>query len=63
MVGPILRHAWRRFELQWMPPAPGRYGLACRATDSRGEMQPDQPVWNAGGYGANGIQKVEIVAV
>jgi DMSO/TMAO reductase YedYZ molybdopterin-dependent catalytic subunit len=63
MVGPILRHAWRRFELQWTPPTPGRYVVACRATDLRGETQPDEPLWNEGGYGANGVQKVEIVAI
>jgi DMSO/TMAO reductase YedYZ molybdopterin-dependent catalytic subunit len=63
LVGPILQHAWRRFELHWTPPRPGRYLLACCATSARGETQPDTPVWNKGGYGANGIEKVAIDAV
>lgn len=62
LVGPVLRHAWRRFELQWTPDAARRYVLACRATDSRGATQPDAPIWNAGGYGANAIRQVEVVA-
>src|SRR5438067_11346236 len=46
LVGPALPHAWRRFELRWTPKAPGRYVLACRATDLRGNTQPDEPEWN-----------------
>ncbi|MFN2548662.1 MAG: molybdopterin-dependent oxidoreductase [Myxococcales bacterium] len=63
LVGPILRHAWRRFEAQWTPATAGRYLIACRATDARGAAQPDEPSWNEGGYGANGIQEVAITAV
>ena len=62
LVGPALPHAWRRFELRWTPKAPGRYVLACRATDLRGNTQPDEPEWNALGYGNNAVQRVQIVA-
>ena len=58
LVGPALPHAWRRFELQWTPPRPGRYALRCRATDARGETQPESPRWNRLGYGANGVQEM-----
>jgi DMSO/TMAO reductase YedYZ molybdopterin-dependent catalytic subunit len=61
LLGPVLPHAWRRFELRWTPPAPGRYRLRCRATDAGGETQPAIPRWNEGGYGANGVQEVAVV--
>ena len=61
LVGPVLPCAWRRFELQWTPPAAGRYRLRCRATDERGECQPDQPRENPLGYGANAVQEAELV--
>jgi len=32
-----------------------------RATDERGNKQPDGPVWNAGGYLWNKIERQEIV--
>ncbi|HET9754729.1 MAG TPA: sulfite oxidase [Myxococcales bacterium] len=62
LVGPILPHAWRRFELQWTPPAPGRYRLRCRAADSSGEWQPDAPPWNELGYGINAVEEFDLVA-
>jgi DMSO/TMAO reductase YedYZ molybdopterin-dependent catalytic subunit len=62
LVGPILPHAWRRFELQWTPPAPGRYPMRCRAADSSGEWQPDVPLWNEQGYGMNAAEEIELVA-
>ena len=62
LVGPILPHAWRRFELHWTPPAPGRYRLCCRALGAHGETQPRNPLWNPLGYGANGIETRDVVA-
>ena len=61
LVGPPLPHAWRRFELVWTPPGPGRHLLRCRAIDARGEAQPAAPQWNPGGYGANGVQEIAVV--
>jgi hypothetical protein len=63
MVGPALPHAWRRFELDWTPRSPGRHVLICRATDIRGQSQPDEPEWNELGYGNNAVQRIEVVAV
>jgi DMSO/TMAO reductase YedYZ molybdopterin-dependent catalytic subunit len=60
MVGPVLPQAWRRFELHWIPPAAGTYRLSSRATDVRGESQPDVPRWNPRGYGVNGVQTIEV---
>ncbi len=49
-VGPDLgRFAWRQFALATRLPA-GSYELASRATDSAGNVQPEQRFENAGGY-------------
>lgn len=60
LVGPVLPQAWRRFELHWTPPAPGRWKLSCRAADARGETQPATSRWNPQGYGVNGVQTIEV---
>jgi DMSO/TMAO reductase YedYZ molybdopterin-dependent catalytic subunit len=57
LVGPALRHAWRRFEARWTPARPGLYRLRCRAFDELGASQPDEPRWNELGYGANGVEE------
>lgn len=33
-------YCWQRFSCDWMPPVPGEYELACRATDRAGVVQP-----------------------
>ena len=49
-VGPDLgRYAWRQFVLPARLPA-GSHTLASRATDSAGNVQPEQRMENAGGY-------------
>jgi sulfite oxidase len=63
LVGPLLPHAWRRFELDWTPLSPGRYVLGCRATASSGESQPDEADWNPLGYGINAVQRVEVTVI
>ena len=42
--------AWRRFFYRWKPAKAGSAALLCRATDSRGSMQPKEAVWNQSGY-------------
>jgi sulfite oxidase len=50
MVGPDLgRFAWRQFVFAAHLPA-GQFTLASRATDTAGNMQPEQRMENAGGY-------------
>jgi DMSO/TMAO reductase YedYZ molybdopterin-dependent catalytic subunit len=53
------RYSFRTWEFTWTPKAPGRYTLASRAADSAGNTQPDQPVWNPGGYLWNRIERQE----
>lgn len=53
-VGPDLgRFAWRVFALP-VELAPGKYVLASRATDARGNVQPEETPVNGGGYSHNG---------
>ena len=51
------RYSFRSWEFTWTPKAPGRYTLASRAADSAGNMQPDEGVWNPGGYLWNRIER------
>ncbi|TMA62873.1 MAG: sulfite oxidase [Deltaproteobacteria bacterium] len=40
---------------------PGACVLHVRATDAEGNMQPVDQQWNYGGYGNNGVQRVNVV--
>jgi DMSO/TMAO reductase YedYZ molybdopterin-dependent catalytic subunit len=54
------RWAWRRFTYEWDAHTPGAYELCARARDEAGNVQPDQPAWNVGGYGNNAIQRIPV---
>ena len=53
-------HAWRAWSYRWEPAGTGDYELACRATDSAGNVQPLQPAWNLGGYANNAVQRLAV---
>jgi len=55
-------YSFRTWEAAWTPKSPGKYTVAVRATDEKGNTQPDEPVWNPGGYLWNRIEKQELVA-
>ena len=48
---------WRPWTLTW-DALPGRHTLRARATDSKGETQPESTPWNRSGYLWNGIDRV-----
>ena len=54
-------YSFRTWESPWKAKSPGRYSLAVRATDEKGNIQPDEPVWNPGGYLWNRIERQELV--
>jgi DMSO/TMAO reductase YedYZ molybdopterin-dependent catalytic subunit len=54
-------YSFRTWEALWKAKSPGRYSLAVRATDEKGNTQPDEPVWNPGGYLWNRIERQELV--
>lgn len=53
-------YAFRTWQIQWTPERPGKYQLAVRATDEKGNVQPDEGVWNPGGYLWNKIERQEV---
>jgi len=54
-------YSFRTWEMPWTAKSPGRYSLAVRATDEKNNTQPDEPVWNPGGYLWNRIEQQEII--
>ena len=54
-------YAFRTWEAAWTPRETGVATLAVRATDEGGNMQPDEGVWNPGGYLWNRIERQSIV--
>ncbi len=57
LVGPDQPFAWRHWEYLWKPDAAGKYVIMARATDTRGNHQPEHARWNSLGYGNNGINE------
>jgi len=54
-------YSFRTWDATWTPKAPGRHTVAVRATDEKGNVQPDEGVWNPGGYLWNKIERQEFV--
>jgi DMSO/TMAO reductase YedYZ molybdopterin-dependent catalytic subunit len=50
--GPL---AWTRWEFDWAPSGRGEVHIAVRATDGRGNVQPERAPWNKFGYQMNAI--------
>jgi len=55
------KYSWRQFFYEWRPTKPGRYALMARATDTIGESQPFEGLWNPAGYLWNKVEKTEVV--
>jgi len=54
-------YSFRAWDLSWTPKSAGRYSLVVRATDDNNNVQPDQPVWNPGGYLWNRIERQQLL--
>jgi DMSO/TMAO reductase YedYZ molybdopterin-dependent catalytic subunit len=54
-------YSFRTWQFAWSPQQPKKYQFAVRATDDKGNIQPDEGVWNPGGYLWNKIERQEIV--
>ncbi len=59
LTGEDVPYAWRHWEWQGTV-APGSLTLVCRATDSRGAVQPERSPWNPGGFLWNGWDHVTL---
>ena len=55
-------YSFRTWEFSWKPQRRGPHTLAVRATDEKGNVQSDEPVWNPGGYLWNRIERQQIMA-
>jgi sulfite oxidase len=53
-------HAATPWHFTWNAERRGRHTLMARATDSAGNTQPIDPVWNERGYGNNAVHSVRI---
>lgn len=51
---------WQGWRFDWTA-EPGETTLMVRATDDKGNQQPDEPIWNIHGMGNNAIQKVDVI--
>ena len=51
--------SWIGWHFNWQA-TPGDHELCCRATDVKGNTQPDRPQWNRGGYTNNAVQRVAV---
>ena len=54
------KYSWIQWSLPWRPSKKGKYTLMARATDSIGESQPLDSLWNPAGYMRNNIEKVAV---
>jgi DMSO/TMAO reductase YedYZ molybdopterin-dependent catalytic subunit len=54
------KYAWRLWEADWAPSAPGSYVLMAQASDEAGEKQPFAADWNPSGYLYNVVQQVRV---
>jgi len=57
------RYAFREYQFVWTPKLAGLHTIAVRATDTAGNVQPDTPVWNPGGYLWNKIERQQVLVL
>jgi sulfite dehydrogenase len=57
------RYSWVQWFYSWKPERPGWYTLMARATNSIGESQPFEGLWNPAGYLWNKIEKTVVEVV
>jgi hypothetical protein len=53
-------YSFRTWSAPWTPTEPGIYQISVRATDEKGNIQPDSGIWNPSGYMWNRIERQEI---
>ncbi len=54
------RYSWIQWFYDWKPEKPGSYTLMARATNSVGDSQPFEGMWNPPGYLWNKIEKTGV---
>ena len=56
------KYGFRQWQTQLALPAPGKYSLLVRCTNSNGVTQPDAPNWNPTGFMRNVTESIDIIA-
>jgi hypothetical protein len=57
------KYSFYRWRFPWTPASAGSYKLLVKATNSRGETQDANPIWNKSGYMRNNIEATEVHVV
>jgi sulfite dehydrogenase len=55
------KYSWTQWSYAWRPTKPGGYALMAKATNSIGESQPFEGLWNPAGYLWNKIEKTKVL--
>ncbi|HET6514872.1 MAG TPA: molybdopterin-dependent oxidoreductase [Thermodesulfovibrionales bacterium] len=55
------RYSWIQWFYEWKPEKAGKYTIMVKATNSIGESQPFETLWNPSGYLWNKIEKTGVV--
>jgi DMSO/TMAO reductase YedYZ molybdopterin-dependent catalytic subunit len=53
-------YSWQHWEFEWEAPKPGYFMVRSRATDAKGNVQPERAEWNFRGFGNNSIPAVPV---
>ena len=61
LIGPSQQYSWQQWNYKWTPDTLGEHTLLSRATNSDGDQQPLESVWNELGYAVNGSKPIKIV--
>ena len=56
------KYGFRQWQTQLTLPAPGKYSLLVRCTNSNGVTQPDAANWNPAGFMRNVMESIDIIA-
>ncbi|WP_026564984.1 sulfite oxidase [Bacillus sp. UNC41MFS5] len=54
------KYSWVRWKYKWDALKKGEYTIKSKATDSLGNIQPLDPMWNRKGYGYNAIDCIKV---
>ena len=54
------KYSWIQWSYPWKPERQGKYVLMAKATNSIGESQPFEGLWNPAGYLWNKVEKTEV---
>jgi sulfoxide reductase catalytic subunit YedY len=55
------KYSWIQFTYSWRPTKKGNYTLMAKATNSIGESQPFESLWNPSGYSWNKVEPYAVV--